>query len=268
MNRLPETLTISREDLPSGEYDVVLKCPYFGDWRRARKLYPNDTDSMGRRKSPGYAAEELLLCQQIVDVVGKDGKSAMGGRPKDVIDRLKLFTIPDRQALLTIFLELFWIGTDQAKQARDLANEYMVAASLTYTIEASKMPMAGVSITYNAVNTGTQMAADRRYIGVQEQGCTLEELLFASCLAAVDGASVEIPKDTISALDEWTIADVQFAKLVFVNQFTLDEAGEERAKEAGKRYLEKLGLSKPATTSAPKPKPTSKPPASTSMPEL
>jgi hypothetical protein len=263
MNRLPETITISREDLPSGEYDVILKCPYFGDWRKARKLYPNDMDSQGRRKSPGYAAEELLLCQQIVDVVDKDNKSVMGRRPKDVIDRLKLFTIPDRQALLTIFLEMFWVGADQAKQARDLANEFMVTAALTYTIEADKMPMSGVGITYNAVNTGTQMAADRRYIGVQEQGCTLEELLFATCVSAVEGVPVEQPKDSISLLDEWTIADVQFAKLVFVNQFTLDEAGEDRAKEAGKRYLEKLGLSKPGTTPAPKPKQTSKPPANT-----
>lgn len=253
MSSLPETITIEASDLPSGKVNVTLKCPRFADLRKARKLYPNETDARGRRKSPGYATEELLICQQIVDVTDLEGRSLLNShKAKDIIDRLTIFSIPDRQALMTIFLEIFWVGSEQAKAARDLAKDYMVAAAFNFNISRNQMPMGEFSISYNAPNTGTQMAADRRYQGIQEQGCTLEEFLFAMCLHSTDDNVVEPSKDVISVLDNWTIADVQFANLVFINQFTLDDSEEEKAKEAGKRYLEKLGIKKAEPSSAPK----------------
>lgn len=251
MSSLPETITIEAADLPSGKVNVTLKCPRFADLRKARKLYPNETDARGRRKSPGYATEELLICQQIVDVTDVNGLSLLNShKSKDIIDRLTIFSIPDRQALMTIFLEVFWVGAEQAKAARDLAKEYIVAAAFNFNISQDKMPMGEFSISYNAPNTGTQMAADRRYQGIQEQGCTLEEFLFAMCLHSTNDNVVEPAKDVISVLDDWTIADVQFANLVFINQFTLDDSEEEKAKEAGKRYLEKLGIKKAAPSTA------------------
>jgi hypothetical protein len=245
MSSLPETITIESCDLPSGKVNVTLKCPRYGDLRKARKLYPNETDNRGRRKSPGYATEELLICQQLVDVTDNDGISLLDKhKAKDIIDRLTIFSIPDRQALMTIFLEIFWVGAEQAKAARDLAKEFMVTAAFNFHISKEQMPMGEFNLSYNAPNTGTQMAADRRYQGVQEQGCTLEEFLFAMCLHSTNDDVVEPSKDVISVLDSWTIADVQFANLVFINQFTLDDSEEEKAKEAGKRYLEKLGIKK------------------------
>lgn len=253
MSSLLDTITIEASDLPSGKVNVTLKCPRFADLRKARKLYPNETDSRGRRKSPGYATEELLICQQIVDVTDLQGNSILNShKSKDIIDRLTLFSIPDRQALMTIFLEVFWIGTEQAKSARDLAKEYTVAAAFNFNISRSQMPMGEFSISYNAPNTGTQMAADRRYQGIQEQGCTLEEFLFAMCLHSTNDEVIQPSKDIISVLDDWYISDVQFANLVFINQFTLDDSEEEKAKEAGKRYLEKLGIKKAEVPSSTK----------------
>lgn len=253
MSSLPETITIEAADLPSGKVNVTLKCPRYADLRKARKLYPNETDARGRRKSPGYATEELLICQQLVDVTDLEGFSLLSThRAKDIIDRLTIFSIPDRQALMTIFLEIFWVGAEKAKAARDLAKEYMVAAAFNFNLPRNLMPMGEFSVAYNAPNTGTQMAADRRYQGMQEQGCTLEEFLFAMCLHSTDDQIADPAKDVISVLDNWTIADVQFSNLVFINQFTLDDSEEEKAKDAGKRYLEKLGIKKADSSQAPK----------------
>lgn len=232
-----ETLTISREDLPSGKYDVTIKCPKFGDYRKARKIYPSDD-----QKRPGYSVEELLFAMQLEDIVEETGFSILDkSKPKDIADRLKLFTIADRQALLMIFLEIFWLSVEKARIGRDLANEYMLAPAFSYELDADKMPSGELAISYYSPNTGTQLAADRRYQGPQQQGCSLEELLFAMCLQTVNGEDVQTPNDIISILDNWEISDVQFGNLVFINQFTLDDSGAEKAKEAGKRYREKLG---------------------------
>jgi hypothetical protein len=234
---LPETITISHEDLPSGKYNVTLKCPRYGDYRKARKLYPSDD-----RKAPGYSVEELVLANQLVDVVDLQGNSLLSKQsPKDIIDRIKPFPIADRQALVMIMIEVFWLSVDQAKVGRELANEYMLAPALVYGLEADKVPSGSLSLTYNVPSTGTQMAADRRYQGPQQQGCSLEEFLFAMCVQSVNGEPVETPNDVISLLDDWEICDVQFANLVFINQFTLDDNGAEKAKEAGKRYRASFG---------------------------
>lgn len=256
MPALPETLRIVRDDLPSGQFDVIIKCPYYGDYRKAKKLYPNQTDAQGRFKSPGYSVEELLFCQQIVDVQDANGNSVLNREPKDVIDKLAMFTIPDRQTLLSIFLEVFWLGVEKARSGRALANEYLLAPGLTYSIKREDFPSRSFGITYNAPNAGVQMAADRRYQGAQEQGCSLEEFLFAMCVTEIEGKPIEAPKDTISLLDNWTIADVQFGNLVFINQFTLDDSGVEKAKDAGKRYLASFGTadSEPAVMKARMPK--------------
>lgn len=234
---LPETITISHEDLPSGKYNVTIKCPRYGDYRRAKKLYPTDD-----RKGPGYSVEELVLANQLVDVTDVNGNSFLNKiAPKDIIDRIKPFPIPDRQALVMIMLEIFWLGVDQAKVGQELANEYMLAPSLTYSLDKEQMPSSDITISYNVPSTGTQMAADRRYQGVQQQGCSLEEFLFAMCLQTINGEPIETPNDVISILDDWEICDVQFANLVFINQFTLDTNGSEKAKEVGKRYRESFG---------------------------
>jgi hypothetical protein len=234
---LPETITISHEDLPSGKYNVTIKCPRYGDYRRAKKLYPTDD-----RKGPGYSVEELVLANQLVDVTDVNGNSLMSKTmPKDIIDRIKPFPIADRQALVMIMIEIFWLGVDQAKVGQDLANEYMLAPALVYGLDKDQMPSGDLNITYNVPSTGTQMAADRRYQGVQQQGCSLEEFLFAMCLQTINSEPVETPNDVVSLLDEWEICDVQFANLVFINQFTLDNNGAEKAKEVGKRYRENFG---------------------------
>lgn len=247
---IPDTFTIDRSDFPSGKFNVTLRTPRFADWRKARKLYPVETDAQGNRKSPGYGVEELLICDLLVDITDKDGNSYLNKKPKDLIDHLMVLEIPDRQALTSIFLSIFWVSPQQAKAAKALANEYLVSAALTYCVNADQLPMSDEDVSYNMPNVGTQMAADRRYQGVQEQGCTLEEMLLAMCLHTIDGVPVEPAKDIISVLDDWYIADVQFVNLVFINQFTLDDTKEEEAKAAGKRYLEKFGTKPLATTPA------------------
>ena len=247
--RLPETLTILREDLPSGKYNVTIKCPYYGDLRKARKLFPYDTDNQGRAKSPGYSVEELLFCLQIVDIQDASGNSALSVTPKDVIDRLAIFSIKDRQALLSIFLEIFWLSAESAKLGKALANEFMITAAMSYNIPKDKLPSQNYSVSYNVPNAGIQMAVDRQYQGPQEHGCSLEEMLLAKCLYQINGEVIEKPKDTISVLDNWEIADVQFVNQVFINQSVIDESEAEKARDAGKRYLASFGANKSEASS-------------------
>ena len=158
----------------------------------------------------------------------------MARNPKDIADHLRPFPIPDRQFLLVTFLEMYFISTDEANSARELADTLLKNPKLSYTIDKDYLPSKSLSLTFSSPNTGTQMEVDRRHQGAHISGCSMEEMLFAYCVSAINGKTIEQPKDIVSIFDEFSIADVQFGALVFVNMFTINDTSTEAAKDLGK----------------------------------
>lgn len=233
------TITIEAESIPSKAYSLTITKPLFKDYRKARMTMPSGSNQQG---GPGYTTEELLFALSMHSVNGQPFET-----PRDIIQRIEPLSIKDRQFLVLAFFEAFFLDPADAKSAR---SEASMAANRppesVYSVDKSLFPSGSKTITLNRPNTGVQYAADRKFQSVEANGCTLEEMLLAMCLASVNGQSVTPVADVISILDEWEIADVEFAKIYFINLFTLDDSGSENAKAVGK--LMKSGNMKPKDT--------------------
>ena len=234
-------IVIEQQYLPSKTFEVGIKRCKFADYRSARKRYPSPQANV---KTP-YSVEELLFSMQLEYMAaGQTRIDASSMPPQDVAGRLKPFSIPDRQFLLITFLEIFFISNDEAQAARDFADRQMLKPQPSYTIAKDLMPSGELEICFTEPNTGKQMETDRLWTSPQVNGCSMEEMLLANSITSVNGKGVETPKDVISLLDEWDIADVQFAALVFVNMFTIDDPSSEAAKNLGKELRSKFSKRK------------------------
>ena len=234
-------IVIEQDYLPSKQFEVGLHRPKFEDYRSARKRYPSPQANV---KTP-YSVEELLF-SMMLHHIGPMMANQMP--PKDVAGRLKPFSIPDRQFLLITFLEVFFVSNDEAQAARDYADRMMLKPSPSYTIPKEIMPSGELSITFVEPNTGKQMETDRLWTSPNVNGCSMEEMLLANSISTINGKTVETPKDVISLLDSWSIADVQFCCLVFVNMFTIDDPSSEAAKNLGKELRSKFSTRKGASS--------------------
>lgn len=229
-------IRIAADKLPSKQYSISFEEPTYGIYRSARRLYPE------RDRNP-YSVEELMLAQSMKEI----NDQPLDSQPRDMVDRLEPFPIRDRQFLTVAITEAFFLSKDQAKAAKTMAENMVKEYQPTYRIPKGKFPSPNLSIEFRTPSTGVQFAADQKYTGMQEMGCSLEEFLLAYCLASVNDVPVEHPKDVISILDTWDIADVQFAATVFINMFTIDEGDMEDAKKLG--GLLKPNKSEPAIAS-------------------
>lgn len=214
------TIRIDANQLPSQSYSLTIAIPTYGDYRSARRRYPQ------RERNP-YSVEELMLAMCMKEV----NDQPLDNQPRDMVDRLEPFPIKDRQFLTIAMTELFFMSRDQAKAAQELAEHLSTQYQPTYVIPKGKFPSPGLSVEFKSPSTGVQFQADNKYSGMKEQGCSLEEFLLAYCLSTVNGEPVEPTKDIISILDDWSIADVQFAATVFINMFTIDDSGMDDAKK-------------------------------------
>ncbi len=215
-------IRIAAEKLPSKQYSISFNEPTYGTYRSARRLYPE------RDRNP-YSVEELMLAQSMQEI----NDQPLDAQPRDMVDRLEPFPIRDRQFLTVAITEAFFMSKDQAKAAKAIAENLTKQYQPTYRIPKGRFPSPNLSIEFRTPSTGVQFAADQKYTGMAEMGCSLEEFLLAYCLSAVNDVPVEHPKDVISVLDEWDIADVQFAATVFINMFTIDESDMDDAKKLG-----------------------------------
>jgi hypothetical protein len=235
---MSDTIKLEKSEMPTGQVSVSLKSPLYRDHRNARMHYPMPQSQNERQ--PSYALEELLLASMLE---GINGKQPWKQSRADTIDRLNNLDIEDRQFLVTFFIEAFYISNEEIKKARRKADEIKMDYKQSYTIPAEETPGQEHSVTFRRPNSGVQMTVDKRWQGQSVNGCTLEEMLFAHCLETVDGEPVEQPKDVVSLLDDWTIADVQFLSLVFVNSFSMDDSteGEKARKLAKQKANQKKG---------------------------
>lgn len=223
----PRVFNIKKSQLPSQSVELSFKEPTYGDYRNARKRYPTVD------KVP-YSIEELLFSTCMLTANGP-----LPPHPKDMAERLTPFPIPDRQFLMQLFIEMFFLTRDQAQDAVDLAETFLKDPSKpSYTIDHNRFPAGSPSITFRSPNTGVQMAVQRDYTGVAQVGSTLEECLLAVCVTHIDGNKAEQLKTPVSMFDDWPIADVQFVTAVFLNLFTIDNKQESEAKKLAAMLLE------------------------------
>lgn len=220
-------MRVPAEDIPSGKFSVGFAVPSYEDYNRARRNYPYT----GQQNAP-YSVEELLFAQQLREANGQ----ILPPAPHDLSERLKGFLIEDLQFLTLAFIEGFLIDNEAARLARTLAEQLKSSPALSKTINANQLPQKSHSITFHTPNKGTNMEVERRYQGASVNGCTLEEMMTAFCIATLDGEEIKPSKDVISLFYDWPIVDVQFVVLVFVNLFTMDDTGANKARELGKRF--------------------------------
>lgn len=215
-----QTLRIDKAQLPSQQYSITFEIPNYGVYRSARRRYPE------RERAP-YSVEELMLAMSMKEI----NDQPLESQPRDMVDRLEPFPIKDRQFLTIALTEIFFLTKEQATAAKELAEHLSKGYQPTYKIPKGKFPSPNLSIEFNTPSTGVQFQADKKYNGMAEMGCSLEEFLLAYCLSSVNSNPVEQPKDIISVLDNWTIADVQFAATVFINMFTIGDGDMDDAKK-------------------------------------
>lgn len=225
---MSELIELEKEDFPSGTVSVSLRCPTYKNLKTARQHYPAPQNQNDRQ--PSYTMEDLLVASMLEEVNGK--KPVTKG---DTIERLYNFDIADKQFLIAFFLERFYISNEDARNSRAKADEFKMDYKSSYTVYQKDFPSEGKVVTFRRPNVGVQMDIDRRWQGSSVNGCTMEEMLMASCIETVEGETVEKPKDIVSFLDDWQIMDVQYLNLLFVNLFSMDDNTEgEKARKLAK----------------------------------
>jgi len=231
---MADLITIPKDKIPSKMYSISFRVPVYDDYRSARKRYPaNDRQDV---RVP-YSVEEMLLAMCMEKV--NDQKLLY--EQADIIERLNPFPIADRQFLVRVFLELFFMTREEATQARDLAEQMAQVYQSEYTLPAKYLPSRSKSVTVHTPNTQVQMEADKRYSGSSNMGASLEEILLAYCISAIDGQPVTPnERDVAAIMSQWSIADVQFLGSWFVNLFCIDDKGAEDAARLGKELKASL----------------------------
>lgn len=239
-----QVLTISASDLPNRALDVSYTQPTYGDYRKAKRLYPYPTRDGEVR--PSYSVEELLFASLLTKVENKGKELPI--EPQDLPSRIEPFPIDDRQAMMLEFINYHFLDEDQSKVAKAFAMEYRAGEIKPSLFIPGNITPSGRSFLINRPNTGTQWKADNLFKGPQENGCTLDEMLVAMCLLEINGKPVASDlKDIVSIFDEERIDEVQFLATIFINAFVLDNDNADEAKARGKRKKAELGKKKPVS---------------------
>jgi hypothetical protein len=210
------TFTITADMLATGKVQVVLKAPSYADLRNCRKAFPFDKAERGDRI--GYVPDDLMLAALLVKI--NDEPVAHNN---DLIERLDLFPLADRQALSAILIETFYLDKTQANQAASIARTKRLEPYDYRDIESGSTPSGSFGVRFMVPNSRVQIECERRYTGMEKLGVGLEEYMFAFCLVSINGQDVSEVKDKLSLLDNHDIADVQYATNYFVAVSTIDE---------------------------------------------
>jgi hypothetical protein len=240
-----ELLVIDAADLPNRKLTITYQAPSYGDYRKAKRIYPYPTRES--EVGPNYSVEELLFASMLtkIEVKTEASNKEIPMEAQDLPSRLASFPIDDRQAMMIEFIETNFLDKDYSRSAKAFAVEERVKPLTQTTVIPGSITPSGKSYVLNRPNTSTQWKADNSYKSAQENGCTLDEMLVAMCLQSIDQTAItELPKDIMCLLDEERIDDVQFICTIFVNLFLLDNDGAEAAKARGKLKKAALGKKK------------------------
>lgn len=225
---MSEIIELNKEDFPSEQISITMRCPTYKNLRTARQHYP--TPQNQNAPQPPYTTEDLLVASMLETINGK--KPSTKG---DTIERLYSLDIADKQFLLAFFLERFYISNEEAKKSRSKADQFKLDYKSSYKVHKEDFPSEGKNVSFRRPNVGVQLDVDKRWQGTSVNGCSMEEMLMANCIETVEGEEIEKPKDIVSFLDDWEIMDVQYLNLLFVNLFSMDDNTEgEKARKLAK----------------------------------
>jgi hypothetical protein len=235
---MAQEFTISAESMPTKSYSVTFREPLFKDRREASRRYPG--------QQAGYSMEELLLATCITGI----NNQPFPPIPRDPIQNYKELPLVDGQYLLAVFLGMFTLDQELSDQAKELGTKFKLTPSFNNCVNKEDMPLKEFSVSFRPAQAYDRIENDRRYPGANSNcGYSLEEMLFADCITAVDGEPISNkPKDVISLIDDWKHIDAQFAIAVFINTVTIDENDTKQAKSLGKSLRAGI-ISSPKTTS-------------------
>jgi hypothetical protein len=105
---IQENCTISKEQMPIGEFSITFVKPHLGDRHQAEKVYP------GADSSCGYSLEELLFARSILAVNGEKPNHA------DPIDVLNEFPHLEAQFAVAVFLNAITLNKADVNEAQQL----------------------------------------------------------------------------------------------------------------------------------------------------
>jgi hypothetical protein len=211
-----KSFTLSPDMLATGQIGVELRAPTYADLRKCRRRFPFDKAERGDRI--GYVPDDLLLADLLVHVNGQAIE-----HNNDLIDRLSYFPLADRQAISAIITETFYIDKMQANEAANIARTKRAEPAHYRDILASDSPSGTFSCRFAVPNSKIQITCETKFPGIEKAGAGLEEYMFAFCLISVNGVDVEEEKDKLGILDQFEIADVQYAANYFIALSTIDE---------------------------------------------
>lgn len=213
---MSNTFTLTPDMLATGTVGVEMRAPNYGDLRNARRLFPYEKAERGDRI--GYVPDDLMLASLLLTINEQPVTHC-----NDLIERLDLFPLSDRQAISTLLVETFYIDKQRANLAAAKARAQRVGAYNYRDIAKEDSPSGTFEVRFLVPNSRVQIECERRYNGIEKVGAGLEEYMFAFCLVSINGQEVTDEKDKLSLLDKHEIADVQYAANFFIALSTIDE---------------------------------------------
>jgi len=221
---MTKEFTIPVENMPTRTFSLTLKEPLFKDRREVSRRYPG--------QQSGYSMEELLLSTSITAI----NNNQIPSLPRDPIQNYKELPLLDAQYALAVFLSMFTLDQELSDAAKEIGTKFKNTYSPQYIVEKEDMPLKEFSFTFRPPLAYDRIEIDRRYAGANSNcGYSLEEMIFADCITAIDGNPVlSKPKDVITLIDNWTHLDAQFAIAIFLNTVSIDDSDSKTAKSLGK----------------------------------
>lgn len=213
---MTDTFVLTPDMLATGRFGVEMRAPTYGDLRKARRLFPFEKAERGERI--GYVPDDLLLASLLVSI---NGQSL--GHANDLIERLNILPLADRQALSAILMETFYLSKEQANVAASKARAKRTDPYEYQDIPAADTPTGGLGVRFMVPTSKIQMVCEQRYQGLEKSGVGLEEYMFAYCLMHLNDVDVQGEKDKLSLLDGLEITDIQYATNYFIALSTIDE---------------------------------------------
>jgi hypothetical protein len=104
-----------------------------------------------------------------------------------------------------------------------------------FTIPPEKLPSKAFSITFKEPTFGDRREVTRRFPAGSRPGYTLEQMLLATSITAINGQDIEkgIPRDPTYILREMPQVDEQYLRSVFMSMFAIDDEQVSQTREIG-----------------------------------
>ena len=241
MSKERPVITIEAHEIPSKLFSIGVVEPLYEERRLASKRMPAPTSG----QKVGYTTTQLMVAMCIKEVNGQ----LVPTDARDPIAILRSMASDDSQFIIAAFISAFIVDDNLSEEIKEFSTQLKESTNgFTYTIPKDRLPNKTASITFRRPRTDDQIKMERKYPGAETNpGFTIEELLFAHCIEALDGVEADKPKDLVSLFDHWPLIDQQYAQMVFNNLAYIDKDDYDKAEDLGKSLRDRGRGSKTTT---------------------